>query len=59
MKGLLNKRKERRLTQEKMAEELNMPPQTYRNYESGRREPKFKTLKMMAEYFNCSIDELL
>ena len=59
MKGLLNKRKERRLTQEKMAEELNMPPQTYRNYEAGRREPKLKTLKMMAEYFKCSIDELL
>lgn len=59
MKGLIQKRKERNLTQAEMAKELNLAPQTYRNYEYGIREPKLEVLKSIAVYFNCSIDELL
>lgn len=59
MEGLRKKRKDKGITQMQAAKDLNLATQTYRNYEYGEREPKLETLKEMAKYFDCSVDELL
>lgn len=59
MEGLRKKREEKGITQIRAARDLKLAVQTYRRYEYGEREPKFKTLKEMAKYFECSVDELL
>ena len=59
MKGLAEKRKERGYSLREMAEKLGLAYQTYCNYEYGNREPNFGTLKKMAEFFGCTVDELL
>lgn len=43
----------------RMAEELNLPPTTYQQYESGKYEPPFDRLFAMADYFNVSLDYLM
>ncbi|MGN0804663.1 MAG: helix-turn-helix domain-containing protein [Candidatus Coproplasma sp.] len=53
------KRLEKNLTQEQVAEQLNLNIKTYRNYEQGLREPKIELLKKFATFFGCTIDELL
>lgn len=47
------------LKQTELAQKLNIPRTTYSNYENARREPDFNTLKILAEFFDCSIDYLL
>ena len=42
-----------------MAEDLNMAVSTLGNYIRDNREPDFKTLKRMADYFQVSVDYLL
>lgn len=42
-----------------IAQELNLSPQVYSNYENGLREPAYDTLCKLAEYFNVSVDYLL
>lgn len=59
MKGLAQKRKEKGLTHKAIAECLGLSIQTYRNYEYGDREPKIEMLRKMADFFGCTIDELL
>lgn len=59
MKGLKKKRKEYGKTLREVAEYLGVTLRTVFNYESGRTEPNNATLKKLAEYFNCTIDELL
>lgn len=59
MKGLAKMRKEKRLTHREIANSLKLKVQTYRNYEYGFRNPKPETLKAMAKFFGCTIDELL
>lgn len=50
---------ERGISQKKMAEDLNMAVSTLGNYIRDNREPDFKTLKRMADYFQVSVDYLL
>ena len=38
---------------------LNIPQNTYSQYENGKREPDSETLSRIADFFNVSVDYLL
>ncbi len=59
MLGLKLMRIKSRLTQEQLAEKLNISVKQIRNYEQGINEPRLTTLKEMAKFFDCTIEELL
>ena len=59
MKGLKQIRKERRLTQLKVAMDLNISREALSHYENNKREPSLDMLIKMSEYFNVSIDFLI
>lgn len=50
---------EHNITQKQLAINLNIAPSTLGNYVQGVREPDFKTLIQLANYFKVSIDYLL
>lgn len=50
---------ERGLTQKELAKQLNIAPSTLGSYVQNVREPDFSTIKLIAEYFDVSIDYLL
>ncbi|MBR3667908.1 MAG: helix-turn-helix transcriptional regulator [Ruminococcus sp.] len=52
-------RKKKGLSQQRLAMELNVNQNTISRYESGEREADYKTLIMIADYFDVSIDYLL
>ena len=52
-------RKEKGLTQTRLAIELNTSQNTISRYETGDREPGIRELIKIADYFNVSIDYLL
>lgn len=52
-------RKRLALTQEELGKILNVSASTIGMYERGEREPAFKVLVQIAEYFETSIDYLL
>ncbi|MBS4960025.1 MAG: helix-turn-helix transcriptional regulator [Clostridiales bacterium] len=52
-------RKERKLTQGVLAQELNYGYTAISNYESGRNEPSITDLKKIARFFDVSLDYLL
>ncbi|MDG4965498.1 helix-turn-helix domain-containing protein [Lactococcus lactis] len=52
-------RKGKGLTQQKVADSLNISQPNYRRWESGERSPSVETLIMLADYFDVSIDYLL
>lgn len=52
-------RSERGLTQQQMADALNITSVTYLRYEKGQREPSIDTLIALAEFFDVSIDFLV
>lgn len=52
-------RKRLALTQEELGKVLNVSTSTVGMYERGEREPSFKVLMHIAEYFETSIDYLL
>ncbi|MBS6476063.1 MAG: helix-turn-helix transcriptional regulator [Clostridiales bacterium] len=52
-------REERNLTQAQLAKELDVSQGTIGNWERGIREPDFKTVKMLADYFEVTTDYLL
>ena len=47
------------ISQYKLADALNLSRSVLSNYEQGIREPDFNTLRLIANYFNVSIDFLL
>lgn len=47
------------LTQEELAAELKLSKSTISMYENGNREPDFKTLELIADYFHVAADYLL
>lgn len=59
MLGLKLMRIKNRLTQEQLAGRLGLSVKQVRTYEQGLREPNLATLKAMATFFQCTIDELL
>ncbi|MBM7835626.1 helix-turn-helix domain-containing protein [Clostridium sardiniense] len=52
-------RKSNNLTQQELANKLNVTKQTISFYELGKREPSLGFIIDISKYFNCSIDELL
>ncbi len=52
-------RKEKGISQLKLAMDLNMNQNSISRYESGAREADYATLIMFADYFDVSIDYLL
>lgn len=56
---LIQLRKDRRLTQEKLAEMLDVSIAQYRRYESGESSPRIESLKYLANLFHVSIDYLV
>lgn len=52
-------RKSKNLTQEQLAIKLGIQRSTYSNYEGGKREPDFDTAKLVADFFEVSVDYLM
>ena len=52
-------RKSKKISQLKLAMDLNMNQNTISRYETGEREPGINELIKIADYFNVSIDYLL
>ena len=52
-------RKKKGLTQKEVADLVHVERVRYTNWESGKREPNFENLSMLACIFNVSIDFLL
>lgn len=59
MKGLKEIRKKKRLTQLKVAMDLNISREAISYYETGKRNPDLEMLITMSRYFNVSIDYLI
>jgi transcriptional regulator with XRE-family HTH domain len=55
-KRIKDLREDNDLSQEKLAEVLNMHRTQYRRYESGARELPFNIAIMLAKYYNVSLD---
>ena len=56
---LKNLRNERKISQLKLALDLNMNQNSISRYETGEREADYETLIKFADYFNVSLDYLL
>ncbi|WP_053001073.1 LexA family protein [Kosmotoga pacifica] len=52
-------RESKGLSLRKLAEQINVHFSTLGSYEQGRRNPDLETLKMLAEFYNVSVDYLL
>ena len=50
---------EKGLTQYEMAKAIGVAKSTISQYETGNREPDFKTLENIADFFNVNVDYLL
>lgn len=55
---LLELRKQNKLTQQEIANKLNINNVTYYGYEKGKYEPDIKTLCKIADYYGVSLDYL-
>jgi len=58
-KRLRELRKEMNLTQEELANKLNLTKANISKYETGRIEPNIETINFLAKFFNVSVDYLL
>ena len=59
MKGLKEIRKKKKLSQLKVAMDLNISREALSYYENGKRNPDLEMLVTMSRYFNVSIDYLI
>ena len=59
MKFLKQIRKEKNLTQQKVALDLNISRESLSYYENGKRQPSLDLLVAFSKYFNVSIDYLI
>lgn len=55
---LKKEREERNLTQQEMAEKLNISRVAYTLYETGKNTPTIENLKKIADLYNVSLDYL-
>lgn len=58
-KRLVELRKSKNLTQKQVYEAVGMSGLGYQRYEYGEREPAFKYLIALADYFDVSLDYLV
>lgn len=56
---LVELRNKRNLTQEQFAKAIGLSRSAISMYESGKREPNFETLELLADFFNVNMDYLL
>lgn len=56
---LVELRKSRQFTQKQVYEGVGMSPIGYQRYEYGDREPAYKQLLALADFFNVSLDYLV
>lgn len=49
----------KKVSQQDLADYLNITRQAYGYYENGKRQPDYETLLKIGEYFNVTIDDLL
>ncbi|MGX7024103.1 helix-turn-helix domain-containing protein [Vagococcus hydrophili] len=56
---LQHRRKEMELTQESVAEKIHVSRQTISNWETGRTLPDIKSLVMLSDIYDISLDKLL
>lgn len=56
---LKNLRKERKLTQDEVAQKIGVSRTSYLKYEKGTHEPDFDTLKKISELFSVDCNELI
>ena len=56
---LIKLRKDKNLTQEQVANYLNMSQSTYQHYENLRAEPSIETLCKLADFYGVSLDYLV
>lgn len=59
MENLKKLRTEKKLSQKQLAEEINTKQQNIHRYENGFYEPDIHTLKLLADFFETSIDYLV
>lgn len=59
MVGLREIRKKKKLSQQRVALDLNITREALSHYENGMREPSLAMLVRLSEYFNVSIDYLV
>ena len=59
VKGLREIRKKKKLSQLKVAMDLNISREALSYYENGKRNPDIKMLITMSRYFNVSIHYLI
>lgn len=52
-------REDKKISQAELARELNVAQGTIGNWETGKRTPDINTLKVIANYFNVTIDYLM
>ncbi len=52
-------REQKKTSAKSVAESLNMPYTTYRNYETERNEPTIESLIKLADYYNVTVDYLI
>ena len=52
-------RKTNNKTQAEVAKSINIPTNTYRNYETGMAEPNITNLIKLADYYNVTLDYLV
>lgn len=58
-KRLKQLREQSGLLQKELAKKLHMSNAVYNNYELGKRNPNYESLKQIAEYFGVSVDYLI
>jgi transcriptional regulator with XRE-family HTH domain len=56
---LIEERKKHKMTQQEVADYLNMARGAYAQYETGKNVPPVTTLTKIAELYKCSVDYLL
>ena len=58
-KNIQTLRRQRRITQEQLAEQMNVSRQTISKWESGEMTPELSKLIELCELFSCRLDELV
>ena len=58
-KNIKKTREEKGLSQEQLAERLNMTRQAVSNWERGKTEPDIETLQRLSEVLEVSVEELI
>lgn len=56
---LQNLRKNKGLSQTELAKKIGVAPSTIGMYETGKREPNYETLEIIADFFNVDMNYLL